>query len=68
MVKRHLVNILSYYRHPITNATSEAINSVIQTIKKRAYGFRSFPNFRMAVLFHCGGLDLYPTMAHPKAR
>jgi transposase len=64
MIHRHLPNILSYF----TNAASEAINSTIQMIKKRAFGFRSFPNFRVAVLFRCGGLDLYPRfVTHPNA-
>jgi transposase len=66
MLHRHLPNILSYFRNPVTNAASETINSTIQMIKKRAFGFRSFPNFRTAVLFRCG-LDLYPRFAtHPK--
>jgi transposase len=60
MVKAHLPNVLTYFTHPITSATNEAINGVIQTLIKRAYGFRSFPNFRAAVLFHCGKLQLYP--------
>lgn len=53
----------------ITNAGAEAINSVVQMLKKRAFDYRSFDNFRVAVLFHCGGLDLYPleSGAHPKA-
>lgn len=63
MVQRHLPNVLTYFKHRITNAGSEAINSVIQMLKKRAFGYRSFPNFRTAVLFHCGGLSLYPS--HP---
>jgi transposase len=63
MIKRHLPNVLSYFKHRITNAGSEAINSVIQMLKKRAFGYRSFENFRTAVLFHCGGLSLYPS--HP---
>lgn len=66
MIKRHLPNVLSYFRHRITNAASESINSVIQMLKKRAFGYRSFENFRTAILFRCGGLDLYP-LAHPKA-
>lgn len=66
MIHRHLPNILSYFTNPVTNAASEAINSTIQMIKKRAFGFRSFPNFRTAVLFRCGGLDLYPRFeTHP---
>jgi transposase len=60
MVKSHLHNILTYYAHPITNAVSEGINSAIQTIKKRAAGFRNVENFKTAIYFHCGGLDLYP--------
>lgn len=69
MLKRHLPNVLTYFKHRLTNAGSEAINSVIQMLKKRAFGYRTFTNFRVAVLFRCGGLDLYPSqsLAHPKA-
>jgi transposase len=59
-IRRHLHNVLTYFIHRITNAVSEGINSKIQTIKKKAYGFRSFENFRTAIFFHCGGLKLYP--------
>jgi transposase len=65
MVKSHLHNILTYYAHRITNAVSEGINSAIQTIKKRAGGYRNVENFKTAIYFHCGGLDLYPTPARP---
>lgn len=61
MVKRHLHNVLTYFKHRITNAGSEAINSVVQMLKKRAFGYRSFENFRTVVLFRCGGLDLHPS-------
>lgn len=67
MIKRHLPNVLTYFKHRITNAGSEAINSVIQMLKKRAFGYRSFANFRIAILFRCGGLNLYPG-AHPEPR
>jgi transposase len=62
MVKSHLHNILTYYAHRVTNAVSEGINSAIQTIKKRAFGFRNPENFKTAIYFHCGGLDLYPAL------
>ena len=62
MVKTHLPNILSYYVHRVTNAVSEGINSAIQTIKKRAFGYRNPENFKTAIYFHCGGLDLYPAI------
>jgi transposase len=60
MIDRHLPNVLSYFTHRITNAASESINAVVRGLQKRAFGYRSFSNFRTAVLFRCGGLDLYP--------
>ena len=60
MIKAHLPNVLTFFTHRITSATNEAINGVIKTLCKRAYGYRSFPNFRTAVLFHCGKLQLFP--------
>ena len=60
MIKRHLENILTYLRHPITNAVTEGLNSKIQAIKSNARGFRSFQNYRTRILFFCGKLDLYP--------
>ena len=60
VIKRHLRNVLTYFTHRITNAVSEGINSKIQTLKKRAYGFRNPDHFQTAIYFHCGGLQLYP--------
>ena len=60
MIKRHLANVLTYFTQRVTNAVSEGLNSKIQTIKKRAYGFRNREHFKLAIYFHCGGLDLYP--------
>ena len=42
-----------------TNAVSEGFNGVIQSLKNAARGFRSFAGYRVAILFHCGKLDLY---------
>lgn len=38
MLKSHLDNVLTYCEHGITNATSEGINSKIQTVKKTHTG------------------------------
>ena len=59
-IRRHIENILTYYQHPVTNAMSEGLNSQIQKIKSMACGFRNTENFKTAIYFHCGGLDLYP--------
>ena len=60
MVKTHLAGVLNYFRHRITNAVAEGMNSKIATIQKMAAGFRNRDHFRIAVLFRCGGLSLYP--------
>jgi transposase len=60
MLKRHLENTLTYFRHRITNAMSEGFNSRIQSIKSQARGFRVFANYRTRILFYCGKLDLLP--------
>ena len=49
----------------VTNASSESINSRVQALKRRANGYRSRPRFRDAILFHLGGLDLYPKCLRP---
>ena len=58
-LKSHLPNILTYFKHRITNAVTEGLNSKIQTVKQMACGFRNREHYRKAILFHCGGLDLY---------
>ncbi len=60
LLKKHLQNILTYLAHPITNALSESLNSKIQWVKYTARGFRNLDNFKTAIYFHCGGLDLLP--------
>jgi transposase len=39
MIQGHLDNVLTYFDHRITNATSEGLNSKIQTIKKTPMAF-----------------------------
>lgn len=60
MLKSHLPQLLSYFRHRITNAVSEGFNSKIQSIKSNARGFRMFANYRIRILFYCGKLDMSP--------
>jgi transposase len=60
MLRAHLPNILTYLRHPITNAVTEGLNAKIQWLKYAARGYRDRAAFKMAIYFHCGGLDLDP--------
>ena len=60
MLRRHREGLINYTSHRITNAAAEGFNSIIQTLKANARGFRSFDNFRTRILFFCGKLDLTP--------
>lgn len=59
-LKARLENIVSYFRHRITNATAEGLNSKIQALKANARGFHNFFNYRTRILFFCGKLALSP--------
>lgn len=59
-LNRHLENMLTYLKYPITNSFTEGINSKIQLLKASARGFRNFKNYRTRILFFCGKLQLYP--------
>ncbi|MCY4234654.1 MAG: transposase [Bacteroidetes bacterium] len=39
------------------------MNGKIQEIKSIGRGFRRFENLRVAILFFCGGLGLYPQIS-----
>ena len=60
MLKKRLNNILTWFRHPISNGPAEGFNSRIQSLKSAARGFRNFLNYRTRILFFCGKLDLRP--------
>ena len=60
MLKKHLPQVLSFFRHRLTNAAIEGLNNKIQAIVKKAYGHRNVQRFMNDIYFHLGGLDLYP--------
>jgi transposase len=63
MVRTHLEGILNAVVLGVTNAAAESMNARIQRIKAMACGYRNRERFRNAILFHLGGLDLYPRPA-----
>ena len=63
LLKRHWTNIATYFRYGLSNAHAEGINSRIQQLIQQACGYRNRERFKRDVLFHLGGLDLYPVMA-----
>jgi transposase len=58
LMERHKENILNYFKHKVSNAMSEGINSKIQLLKATARGSRSFESYRTRILFYCGKLDM----------
>lgn len=61
MLKKHLERVLNFFDHYLTNGPMEGLNNKIQGLIKKAYGYRNKERFKTDVLFHLGGLDLYPT-------
>ncbi|MDH4284218.1 MAG: transposase [Gallionellaceae bacterium] len=47
LIAQHLPNVLTYFKHRITNAVTEGPNSKIEAIQKRAYGFRNRDHFKI---------------------
>lgn len=45
--------ILLYFETRITNARTEAFNNSAKLIQRKAYGFKSFKNYRLRVLIAC---------------
>lgn len=49
-IRTHLDGISNYFRHRTTNGAIEGINNRIKLIKRQAYGFVNFNNFRERLL------------------
>ena len=60
MVRQYFWGIINAIVAGVSNAMAEAKNARIQRIKNMACGFRNRKRFRMAILFHLGGLNLMP--------
>jgi transposase len=45
--------ILAYFAHRLTNAMTEGFNNKAKLVKRRAYGYRSFRNYRLRLLNAC---------------
>ena len=59
-IKARLAQVVNYCTHRITNGVAEGLNSKIMAIKRGVGGFRNRANFKTAIYFYCGGLDLDP--------
>lgn len=60
MIKENLWGIINAIVLNADNSMAESVNSRIKILKIKARGFRNKARFKTAILFHYGGLDLYP--------
>jgi len=60
MIKNYLWGIINAIMFKTSNAIAESKNARIQRVKKMACGFKNRARFRMAILFHLGGLNMMP--------
>lgn len=63
--KKHLNAVINALWHNASNAMTERLNGGIQELKAIAKGYRNFENFRTAILFHYGKLNLHPPQNFP---
>jgi transposase len=61
MIERHWDGILAYWTHHTTNSWLEALNSLLQAIKRRARGYRTSTNLIRMIYFIAGNLRLPAT-------
>lgn len=60
MFIRHIKGVTNAMISTLNNAMAERLNGKIQEVKLCGRGYRKFENFRSAILFFHGNLDLYP--------
>lgn len=57
-LKSNKEEILNYFYYRVTNAIAEGINSLIQSAKRRAGGFRTFESYECMIYLVVGKLNL----------
>ena len=60
MFFKHIEGIINALFLNLSNARAENLNGRIQQLKSTGRGYRNFENFRAAILFFYGNLDLFP--------
>lgn len=53
-LERWEAEILNYFKHKVTNGYAEGVTNKIKVIKRVAYGFNNFENFRQRILVAVG--------------
>ena len=56
--KKYLKYIVNAVKYNFTNGVIEGINNKIKTLKRIAFGYRSFLNFKNRILIMCNLISL----------
>lgn len=56
--------ILNHHTTGASNGPTEGLNLLIKKVKRAGHGFRSFPNYRLRILLHAGGVN-WPAQRPP---
>jgi hypothetical protein len=65
-VEKHMAGILTHWKHRITNAFMEGLNSVFSTVKPRSSGFRSIEYLTTMLYFVAANSGFLPSSHPPK--
>jgi hypothetical protein len=65
-VVKHMAGILTHWKHRITNAFTEGLNSVFNTVKPRSSGFRSIEYLTTMLYFVAANSGFLPSSHPPK--
>ena len=59
--------IVAWHQARVTNASTEAVNNLIKRVKRVAFGFRNYRNYRTRALLYAGkpNPNLLPTLTSP---
>lgn len=58
-IRRHWEGIVAYLWTRINNGTAEALNGIIQTVKRKSRGFRTIENFRLMIYLVASRLTFF---------
>jgi len=59
-IRKNMWGIINAIVLDANNGIAESVNSKIKMIKIKARGIRNKERFKTVIMFHCGGLSLYP--------
>lgn len=63
LLRRHEEGVLAWFKVPLDNGATEAMNNNAKAVSHRAHGYRSASTFTLALL-HCLGKLSLPTTVH----